>query len=133
MTFRAYPDQKSLCPVHNIWKYLQEVRLSRSSDDNLFITIRKPYHGASPDTIARWIKDMLSLSGIDTGVFTAHSCRAASTSSGLFRGISIGTILGSACWSNVNTFKNHYLKEIESGYNLKRDNFGAKTLDNLSL
>ena len=45
MTLRAYPAQKSLCPVHNIWRYLQEVRLSRSSDDNLFLTNRKPYHG----------------------------------------------------------------------------------------
>ena len=38
-----------------------------------------PYHPASKDTLARWVKDMLHFSGIDTSHYAAHSCRSASS------------------------------------------------------
>ena len=39
-----------------------------------FITHCNPYHLASKDTVARWVKDMLNFSGIDTLHYAAHSC-----------------------------------------------------------
>ena len=130
MVFRAFPSHPSLCPVLVMWRYLN-IRNNLSGDPALFTTTRKHkgvYKPASPDTIARWIKEMLELSGIDSGKYSAHSCRSASTSAALFRGISLTTIVKSASWSNVTTFKNHYLKEITEAYDLQKANFGEEML-----
>ena len=35
----------------------------------------KPHRPVGSDTLSRWIKDDLKLSGIDTNVFAAHSYR----------------------------------------------------------
>ena len=130
MRFKAYPLCPQLCPVKAIDNYLS-IR-NRLTDDPQFFISTKPwrgvYKGVSSDTIARWIKDMLGLCGIDSGKYTAHSCRAASTSSALFRGINLQTIVKSASWSNVSTFKKHYLKEISSVYTLGDANFGEEML-----
>ena len=131
MTFRAYPECPQLCPVNLIWEYLS-IRNELSIDPRFFIATKPTkgvYKGVSSDTIARWVKKMLGLCGIDSGKYTAHSCRAASTSAALFRGISIGTIVKSASWSNVDTFKKFYLKEISSCYDLGKTNFGEEMLD----
>ena len=40
----------------------------------------KPHQEISKDTIARWIKVILSRAGIDVGQFGAHSERSATTS-----------------------------------------------------
>ena len=72
------------------------------------------------------------MSGIDSGRFTAHSCRAAATSSALFTGISLSTIIKSACWSRVGTFKKLYLKDIQDRYDLNKENFGEETLKRLT-
>ena len=132
MTFRAYPELPTLCPVKLTWEYLEE-RNTLSGDKAFFVTISKSHHRPDPSTIARWIKDMLFLSGVDTGKYSAHSCRHASTSSAMFRGIGLRTILKSACWSNVRTFKKHYFREISQCdlYNLDiSKNFGTQTLAN---
>ena len=129
MVFRVYPELPSLCPVNNINDYLAE-RNTMAGDDAFFITHAKPHHGAAPGTIARWIKDMLCLSGIDSGRYTAHSCRSAVTSAAAFGGISLTTIIKSASWSNVTTFKKFYLKEITEFYDKEKENFGEQTLSN---
>ena len=122
MTFKAYSD-KSLCPVHVLKQYL-DIRAELCSETNLFITTRKPYHGAHHDTIARWVKEILCATGIDTRKYQAHSCRAASTSTAALKGVSLTTIIKSASWSNVSTFKRFYHKEIETGYESEESNFG---------
>ena len=80
------------------------MRLERTSAEGLFITTTKPYKEASPDTIARWVKETLGETGIDTGLFGAHSCRAASTTAASLKGVSLTTIIKSASWANVTTF-----------------------------
>ena len=129
LTFRGYPERPGLCPVHCLWEYLER-RNPISDSEYLFITTKKPHKAASKDTIARWIKDMLAISGIDSGKYSAHSCRSASTSKALFQGISIKTILRSASWKNENTFKKHYLREIDEQQHVE-ENFGTAMLDAL--
>ena len=71
------------------------------------------------------------MSGIDSGRYTAHSFRSASTSAAAFGGVSIMTIMKSASWKNVDTFKKFYLKDLEEGYDLKEsENFGVELLKN---
>ena len=130
MTFRSFKENISLCPVHTIMKYLQ-LRSVLCGDSNLFIRTRPPYAAAHHDTIARWIKTTLKDAGIDTDIYKAHSCRHASTSAASIGGVSLKTIMGSASWSNDNTFYKHYKKEIDSDD--MKDNFGSIILKQFSV
>lgn len=47
----------------------------------------------TPETILRCIKTVLATSGIDTSVLSAHSTRAASTSSPIDQGCQIDVVL----------------------------------------
>ena len=38
-----------------------------------FITLGKPHHPASKDTLARWVKDVMGNSGIDTEILKPHN------------------------------------------------------------
>ena len=129
MVFRAFPQLPGLCPVKAITDYL-EVRNTLSGDEAFFVTQVKPWNAAASDTIARWIKTMLGHAGIDSGKYTAHSCRSAVTSAGAFNGISLTTICKSASWSRVTKFKTHYFREISEHYDLNVENFGELTLQN---
>ena len=131
MTYQSYPHDISLCPIHAIREYI-DFRGELCGESNMFITTTKPYHAAHHDTIARWIKGILCDAGIDTRSFQAHSCRAASTSAASLNGVSLSTIIKSASWSNVTTFKKHYLRDISQGYDLERENFGVKLLEQFS-
>ena len=129
MTYRSYPD-KSLCPVTAVAEYIEQ-RGEKSGDPHLFITTqsRKGQHNAAHhDTLARWIKEVLGAAGIDTSKYQSHSCRAASTSAAALAGVSLTTILRSASWSNVTTFKRHYQREIEQYYEKEEQNFGNMIL-----
>ena len=77
----------------------------------LFITYRKPYHTASIDTFRRWIKERFAETNLIEN-FTPHSCRSASTTKAFNMSLDILDILRKACWSNVETFLQHYKKEI---------------------
>ena len=48
----------------------------------------------------RMLKSILVKSGVDTGVFKAHSTRSASTSKAGLKGTSIEGILNRRCWPN---------------------------------
>ena len=112
-TFHAYPHNSQLCPVTLLKHYIAvRATLVSSTEMALFITHGKPHHGASKDTLARWIKDTLLLSGVDTNVFQAHSCRSASTSAAASAGVPIQTILRAGQWSMGTNFYKFYQKDI---------------------
>ena len=64
----------------------------------------------SSSTIARWIKQILSLSSIDIDIFKAHSARGASATAAADRGVSISEILQLGDWSQKNTFQKFYYR-----------------------
>ena len=108
----AYPADRRLC----ICTVMQEYRrrtdcLRREHVTSLFLTSIKPHGPATRDTISKWIKTVLKLSGIDISVFAPHSVRAASTSAAK---VSLPTILRTACWSKENTFQRYYNKPLIS-------------------
>ena len=96
----------------------------------MFLTTVRPYKGASSDTIARWIKNKMLEAGINTALFSPHSCRSAVTSKVDATGTSITTILQSASWSRTSTLKKFYLKDIQQVYpdQNNEDNFGRNLL-----
>ena len=57
---------------------LQEWRDEKKTQ--LELGINKSHKPVSGSTVLRWIKDAMSLSGIDVSLFKGHSKRSASTS-----------------------------------------------------
>ena len=71
----------------------------------------------------------MSEAGINSGLFTFHSCRFASTSKAIEVNIDLQTILKSANWSGDSTFKKHYLREIQQEYPPIGENLALKLLE----
>ena len=89
-----------MCPAAALDSYLEVTKTIRAeSEEKLIITHKKPYHAASSQTIACWIKDILKESGIDTSKFTARSTRHASTSAAARSGTNIEVIRKTADWT----------------------------------
>jgi len=53
---------------------------------------------------------------VDTGVFKAHSTRAASVSKAHASGVSVSDVISAGGWSSDNCFCRYYLKEIQSDF-----------------
>ena len=93
IVFHRYPHGHRLCPIQTIRDYLlQRIPLAPQTDE-FFLTHRRPYHPASKDTLARWVKEVLKLSGIDTSQYAAHSCRSSSSSKANMPGVPMEQIL----------------------------------------
>ena len=123
--FLAYPHDKRLCIMEYLTEYIDRTEPLRGNHKNLLISYVKPHQPVSKATVARWIKEVLRVSGIDTRKFTAHSCRTASTSSNKLAGLNLCEILKSAGWSNIQTFAEFYDKPISH----LSQNFGNKLLE----
>ena len=76
------------------------------------LLIESHNHPASKDTLARWVKDVLTLSGIDTSQYAAHSCRSASSSRAKMSGAPLEHILHCGQWKSTNTSVKFYDKEL---------------------
>uniref|UniRef100_A0A1Y1LMB9 Tyr recombinase domain-containing protein n=1 Tax=Photinus pyralis TaxID=7054 RepID=A0A1Y1LMB9_PHOPY len=107
-------DKPSICVASALQCYVTRSKVIRLlSCRKLFLTHKKPIHNASSQTISRWIKEILSNSGLDTNIFSAHSTRHAATSAAARRGISIDTIRTTASWSaKSNTFARFYQRPV---------------------
>ena len=109
-----YPEEPKLCIVKTLSHYLERKKVLRGAHSALSISFHKPHNPVSKDTIARWVKATLTDARIDTDIFSAHSCRAASTSATKQAGMNLSEIIKSAGWSNERTFAKHYEREINS-------------------
>ena len=78
------------------------------------IAYGKPHKAASSVTISQCIKNEFCKAGINANVYTAQSCRAASSSKTKDNGVSITEILKRACWKSENTFRTFYSRYIIS-------------------
>ena len=67
--------------------------------------------------------------GINSGRFTSHSCRSASTSKANEANIDLQIILKLANWTGDSNFKKHYLREIQHEYPPIEENFALKLLE----
>ncbi|XP_062601222.1 uncharacterized protein LOC134262915 [Saccostrea cucullata] len=105
--------EKELCIVRTLCDYLERTKFIRQ-DKKLFISTMKPHKGVSRDTISRWIRDTMEMSGIDISKFCPHSTRAAATSAAHKAGVPIDIIMEKAGWSNASTFRRFYNKPIQT-------------------
>jgi hypothetical protein len=109
---KSYPDTR-LCVVNTLTEYISRTELLRNNEQSLFISYLKPHAAVTSSTISRWLKTVMSLSGIDISIFKAHSVRSASTSKARACHIPIHEILSVAGWKNADTFAQFYHKDVQ--------------------
>lgn len=113
LVIEHFKDEK-LCAMHTLLYYIQKTASCRLSRNVLISYVT--FKAVSSSTVARWLKCILEMSGIDTNTFKAHSYRAASVSAAYSRGCSLKTILDTADWSSDKNFKKFYCR-----HSFKRD------------
>ncbi len=113
VNFSEYPPDRRLCVLRVLRKYLDVTEVIRKDNGQLFISYKHPHEPVSTDTLARWVRNILTLAGIDTRVFKAHSVRAAS-SSAASKFIPIADVLKKGNWSSENTFTKFYNKPVQN-------------------
>ena len=113
--FTSFEEDPGLCPVATLRVYEGATKKWRSPDmkpNLLFLALNKPHKPVTSASIARWIKELLTDAGVDTDKFSAHSTRAAASSSAKAAGLSTAEIMKMAGWSRQSTFEKFYHKPI---------------------
>ena len=91
-------------------EYLARTQDLCKDQDQLLLSYQKPHHPITKDILARWLRDILNKSGVDTELFSAHSTRSASTSAVARCGLPVDVIMKAAGWSAASTFTRFYKK-----------------------
>lgn len=114
--FLAYTKDASLCVCETLRQYLDRTRELRQGmgqeSYSLFLSFIKPHKAVTRDTIARWIRKMLDMSGVDTTTFKAGSVRAAAASKAKALAVPINCIMAKAGWTRASTFAKFYDKHV---------------------
>lgn len=114
---KAYPPDRRLCCFTVLKEYLKRtVNLRRTNQ--LFVSYVKPHGAVSKNTISRWLKTIMSNSGIDISKYSAHSIRSASASKAKSMSVPIEEILKAVGWSSAKTFGKFYDKDIERDHEI---------------
>ncbi|XP_049886293.1 uncharacterized protein LOC126380737 [Pectinophora gossypiella] len=117
-----FSQRPEICPAKTLNVYLNKTRQLRQNTNSLFISFRKPHRSVCSQTLSRWVKNVLTSSGIDTNVFSAHSTRHAATSKALKLGVSLDSIRKTAGWSaNSLVFAKYYNKLISNNVSSEID------------
>ena len=105
-----------LCPVDCLghYVYTSDNLRSNSNQKYLLLGLRPPHKSVSGTTVGRWVKDYLSLAGIDSRIFSAHSTRGAASSKAAKMGVPIDSILKTANWSRQSTFSRFYHRDLQN-------------------
>jgi hypothetical protein len=100
--------REELCAMHTLLHYITRTKSVRKSQKVLvsFVTFKE----VTTSTVARWLRCVLNLSGIDTDRFKAHSYRGASVSAAFNKGCSLKCILNTADWKSDKHFRKYYYR-----------------------
>ncbi|KAI8437235.1 hypothetical protein MSG28_010551 [Choristoneura fumiferana] len=113
-------NNPDICPAKTLLQYLKVTNgLRRNSNCvRLFLTVKSPHKPASTQTISRWLKSVMKVSGIDVNKFTSHSTRHAASSQAHRAGLTTDSILRAVGWSSRSTtFARHYNRPLISDDN----------------
>ena len=116
-------DRSELCVVSALETYINRTENVRGEIDTLFLSLNKPRRGIYSETISRWLKKCLCLSGIDTDIFSGHSTRHAASSKADKLGVDTDTIRRTTGWSRRSeVFARFYNRPIVSdGFDFARN------------
>ena len=100
-------DVESLNVAAYVKYYIDVTNDFREEGGQLFISwaSKSP---VSKQSLARWLTQILSMAGIDTNTFKAHSFRGAGLTKAYQRGASLEQIVEAGNWSSSSTFKRFY-------------------------
>ena len=107
-----YDHNKKICVIRCLTKYLSRTLLKTLFFIKTLLESAKPFRPVGSQTLSRWIKTILRMSGVRTDIFGAHSTRSASSSKAKLAGLSVDSVLESVGWSNEQTFARYYNKNI---------------------
>ena len=112
--FYSFKEDSSLCVAAVLNEYLKRLEKWRTSDEcQLLLSFVQPRKPVVSSNISGLIKKVLTISGVDVGVFKGHSTPSASTSKAALSGLSVPDILERGCWSNSSTWQKFYNRQIE--------------------
>ena len=94
-------------------EYLSRTKPLRGNVKQLLISFVKPYKSVCTSTISRWIRLVMSYSGVNVDQFKPHSVRAAATSKAKANSVPIDRIMDTAGWSSRSTFAKFYDKPVQ--------------------
>ena len=91
----------------HVKEYLRRTNKLRNGENKFFLSwsTRK---SVTKTTLARWLKTVLSLSGINTDIFKAHSYRGAGLTKAYEKGANIAQVMAQGDWRNAKTFLQFY-------------------------
>lgn len=117
--FPFMSEQPNLCVATLIQTYIEKTNSVRSEGvDSLLLTYKKPYQPASSQTLSRWLKEIMSMSGIDVTTFAGYSAKHAAVSAAKRKGLSIENIRAAAGWSHKsNVFGKFYNRPLRETCN----------------
>lgn len=99
-----FRDNIKVCPASVLKDYIFFTKNMRNSNvGNLILTHKPPHKAATSQSISRWIKQVLSDSGVNVSTFSAHSTRHASTSAAHAAGCSVHVIRKTAGWTSASS------------------------------
>ena len=121
-------EDKRLCPVDCLKAYELATQEHRQPHgyQQLFLSHVAPFKPVSSSTIARWVKQTLQVSGIDTTQFSSHSTRGAASTAAALAGLSAHQIMMRAGWSSQDTFCRFYYRPPAEAENAMK--FGQAVL-----
>ena len=110
----SFPENEHLCVCKCLQEYeartLQWRPQDPSKPNKLLLSHINPHKPVSPATLARWLKELMQLAGVDTSIFKGHSVRGAVATEAAKQGFSIPDILQFADWSQASTFTKFYYR-----------------------
>ena len=111
-----------LGPVRALAQYIQHTSQFRVSDQ-LFVCYGPGSRGKalSEQRLSNWLTEGIRQAYVQAGkepphLIKAHSTRGVSTSTALFAGVPIGSILTAASWASPNAFVRYYLHDQSAAF-----------------
>ena len=110
----SFPENEHLCVCKCLQEYeartLQWRPQDTSKPNKLLLYHINPHKQVYPATLARWLKELMQLAGVDTAIFKGHSMRGAVATEEAKQGFSIPDTLQFADWSQASTFTKFYYR-----------------------
>ena len=116
IVFYRHSEDDRLCPIKCIDRYITMTEPWRpgGNPSAFFLSYVSPHKPITKSRLAGWVKEALSLAGVDTEVFSSHSIRGASSSRALLHGLSVGEVLEHGSWSRESTWQKFYHRKVDS-------------------
>lgn len=120
-----FQENPRICPATTLKDYLEITSPDRPDNvSHLLLTVKRPYKGATAQTLSRWTKQVMKASGVDVAVFSAHSARHAATSAAAAAGVSVDAIRKTAGWTKTSqTFAKYYNRPVIDSNNFAKSVF----------